>query len=82
MTFLVLRLLTENRRHSTSYQRACGSWLTESGVKLHFPGTQYGRACRKACRERVTNIVANLSQRSNRFRQPVEQMVRFTLGDD
>ncbi|VBB41577.1 hypothetical protein TRIP_B120012 [uncultured Desulfatiglans sp.] len=34
------------------------------------------------CDRFVTNSVANLSQRLIPFRQPVEQLVGFTLGDD
>ena len=39
-------------------------------------------AWRKACREDVANIVANLSQRSVQLLQAVQQAMRFPFGDE
>ncbi len=50
--------------------------------QVTFPRPQRYCVCRKACRECVANILANLSQRSMPPCQAVEQLVGFTFGDD
>ena len=66
ITVLVLRLLTENRCDSMSYQRACGPRQGGNFDNTIFQ-PPYQRGCHKSSRKFVANCVANLSQRSTPF---------------